>query len=132
MAYGKQTFGKVAIIGGIIAGLSFFVEIIAVFYPDVIPGVEEGLDAAQLQLFAIWVSGIIAGLGFAFGRYAGRENDIIGGIALAAVFGFAGLFIITGTDAYVAIAAIVAALMALIGLFVAILTTQAEGGRLGV
>ncbi|MFX1513643.1 MAG: hypothetical protein ACFFCQ_13755 [Promethearchaeota archaeon] len=130
MSYRSQTFGRAAIIGGIIAGSSFFVEMLAVFQPNVIPGVDTTQDFL-LELIIVWIAGIIAGMGLAFGRYSGRENDIIGGIAFAAIFGFAGWFVITDTPGNAAIVSIVAALMALIGLFVAILTTQAEGKKLG-
>ncbi|MHA2233031.1 MAG: hypothetical protein ACXAB4_11115 [Candidatus Hodarchaeales archaeon] len=126
------------LIGSFILGLSFFIEALAVFelvtVADIF-GMDAPSDKNRFELIWIWAFGLVAGvgLGMGLGPSTGYSSDetsdwtIVGGVSAAGVIGISLWLVITNSDSLGIGLAFFAAVMALVGLLLAIASYGAEG-----
>ncbi|MFX0067328.1 MAG: hypothetical protein ACFFC7_34845 [Candidatus Hermodarchaeota archaeon] len=121
------------LIGGILFGLSFLGEAIAIFLLDTISDYPAGLIYPQLVLPFICgiISGLAIGLAIRTDSFGWGEDDnsiytLIGGIGFAGVIVFAVLLYLTGSPTMGIIISAGSAIIALIGLIFGL--ASYEGG----
>ncbi|MFX1537266.1 MAG: hypothetical protein ACFFDI_23920 [Promethearchaeota archaeon] len=121
------------LIGGILFGLSFLPEVIAIFFLNTISTYPAGVAYPQLVL--PFICGIVSGLAIGlairtdslgWGEEGNSLYTLIGGIGFAGIIVFAVLLYLTGSPTLGIIISAGSALMALIGLVFAL--ASYEGG----
>ncbi|MFX0171666.1 MAG: hypothetical protein ACFE9L_07080 [Candidatus Hodarchaeota archaeon] len=117
------------LIGTIIFVISFLVVAIAAIRLDVFVPAESGKQ--YFELFFIWISGVVGGIGLGYGSresfgYSENSNaTIIGGIGLGASLIIAvWMFIMETPPLPGIILAFVGAILAIIGLYMTVVSTQ--------
>jgi hypothetical protein len=117
------------LIGTIIFGLSILVTAIAVFRLDFITGAEG--TSEFFELLFIWIAGIIGGFGMgygsreSFGYNEGNNATIIGGMGFILSIILGVWMLINESPPIEGIAiAFVGSMLALIGLYIVIVSTQ--------
>lgn len=121
------------LIGGILFGLSFLGEAIAIFLLDTISTYPPGVAYPQLVLPFICgiISGLAIGLAIRTDSFGWGEDDnslytLIGGIGFAGIIVFGVLLYLTGSPTMGIIISAGSALMALVGLIFGL--ASYEGG----
>lgn len=121
------------LIGAIIFMISLMIAVIAILRLDFIIQLLEGraVDEKQyFELFFLWISGVVGGLGLgygsreSFGYSEGNTPTIIGGLGLGGVIVISVLMLISGTPVQGIGATFIAAILAILGLYMVAVSTQ--------
>ncbi|MFX0184508.1 MAG: hypothetical protein ACFE95_15605 [Candidatus Hodarchaeota archaeon] len=117
------------LIGTLIFVISFLVVAIAAVQLGVL--VPDLAGQQYFELFFIWIAGVVGGIGLGYGSresfgYSENTNaTIVGGIGLGASIIIAVWMLITGTPPLEGIIlAFVSAILAIIGLYMTVVSTQ--------
>ena len=117
------------LVGTIIFGFSLLVTAIAALRLDFILGTD--VRAEYFELFFIWAAGIIGGLGIgygsreSFGYNEGNNATIIGGLGFIGSIIIAIWMMVNAHPPFAGIIiALVGAILALIGLYIVVVSTQ--------
>ncbi|UCE13664.1 MAG: hypothetical protein JSV04_00475 [Candidatus Heimdallarchaeota archaeon] len=122
------------LIGAIIFMISLMIAIIAILRLDFIIQLleERTVDEKQyFEFFFLWISGVIGGLGLGYGNressygYSeGSTPTIIGGLGLGGVIVISVLMLISGTPVPGIGVTFIAAILAILGLYMVAVSTQ--------